>query len=359
LYGFRAGAGAEVHVFSSRSGKPLDRGRVRKILRNAAKQAGLDSPISPHWLRHAHASHALDHGAPIHLVQATLGHASVATTSAYLHARPGDSSSRFLSAETFLPKSDGVALPSERTRVMDVMEAASTAPGEKQMKTFTIDAENNITTYATRKEAREAGVPAFTTEEQFADVIGNDSKRLVEIWNSLPGVTPVKKFTNRKVATERIWKAIAAPGEPRVADAQPEAQTSAADSDVAPAEDQPSTTPSAAPEQLATVSAQETDVAPAEVRTGKQATRTKKPAKGLQGGKKAKVATGPRDGSKTAQVVAMLQRKGGATLAEIMLKFGWQRHTVRGFMAGAMKKAGFAVESFKPEGGERTYRINP
>ena len=38
-------------------------------------------------------------------------------------------------------------------------------------------------------------------------------------------------------------------------------------------------------------------------------------------------------------------------------RMGWQRHTVRGFMAGAMKKAGYAVESFKPEGGDRTYRI--
>jgi hypothetical protein len=34
-----------------------------------------------------------------------------------------------------------------------------------------------------------------------------------------------------------------------------------------------------------------------------------------------------------------------------------RKHTVRGFMAGAMKKAGYNVESFKPEGGERTYRI--
>jgi hypothetical protein len=41
-----------------------------------------------------------------------------------------------------------------------------------------------------------------------------------------------------------------------------------------------------------------------------------------------------------------------------MDKMGWQAHTVRGFMAGAMKKAGYEVESFKPEGGERTYRIN-
>ena len=52
---------------------------------------------APHWLRHAHATHALEHGhAPIHLVQATLGHASVATTSKYLHARPTDSSARYL-----------------------------------------------------------------------------------------------------------------------------------------------------------------------------------------------------------------------------------------------------------------------
>jgi hypothetical protein len=66
----------------------------------------------------------------------------------------------------------------------------------------------------------------------------------------------------------------------------------------------------------------------------------------------------PREGTKTAQVVAMLPRKNGATLSEIMEKMGWQRHTVRGFMAGTMKKAGYEVESFKPEGAERTYRIN-
>ena len=69
---------------------------VLRVVRAAAKRAGIDLPISPHWFRHAHASHALDRGAPIHLVQATLGHASVTTTGRYLHARPQDSSSRFL-----------------------------------------------------------------------------------------------------------------------------------------------------------------------------------------------------------------------------------------------------------------------
>jgi chromosomal replication initiation ATPase DnaA len=68
---------------------------------------------------------------------------------------------------------------------------------------------------------------------------------------------------------------------------------------------------------------------------------------------------GPREGSKTARVVAMLKRKNGATLAEIMTQMGWQKHTVRGFMARAMKKAGYTIESFKSEEGECSYRINP
>ena len=101
-------------------------------------------------------------------------------------------------------------------------------------------------------------------------------------------------------------------------------------------------------------------VAPAKGKSGKKATPAKKPAKAPKPKKtaKAKESAGPREGSKTAQVVAMLQRKNGATLAEIMDRMGWQKHTVRGFMAGAMKKAGYSVESFKPEGGERCYRIN-
>ena len=83
-------------VFPSRNGGHLDPSQVRRIVKGAARRAGITAPVSPHWLRHAHASHALDRGCPIHLVQATLGHASVATTGRYLHARPTDSSSRYL-----------------------------------------------------------------------------------------------------------------------------------------------------------------------------------------------------------------------------------------------------------------------
>jgi integrase/recombinase XerD len=74
----------------------LDPAQVLKIVRAAARRAGISLDVSPHWLRHAHASHSLDRGAPIHLVQQTLGHASVATTGRYLHARPTDSSARYL-----------------------------------------------------------------------------------------------------------------------------------------------------------------------------------------------------------------------------------------------------------------------
>jgi site-specific recombinase XerD len=82
-------------VFGSRQHGHLDPSQIRRIVYAASARAGLPR-ISPHWLRHAHASHALDRNAPIHLVQATLGHASVSTTSRYLHARPTDSSSLYL-----------------------------------------------------------------------------------------------------------------------------------------------------------------------------------------------------------------------------------------------------------------------
>jgi site-specific recombinase XerD len=71
----------------------LDASQVHRIVKRAAQRAGLGTTVSAHWLRHAHVGHALDRGA---LVQATVGHASLATTSRYAHARPSDSSSRYL-----------------------------------------------------------------------------------------------------------------------------------------------------------------------------------------------------------------------------------------------------------------------
>lgn len=97
LLAIRGAAGAVDAIFRSRKGGGhLDASQVRRIVYTAAKKAGLEQKVSPHWMRHAHASHALDRSAPIHLVQATLGHASVSTTGRYLHARPTESSSFYL-----------------------------------------------------------------------------------------------------------------------------------------------------------------------------------------------------------------------------------------------------------------------
>jgi integrase/recombinase XerD len=97
LVAIRGDAKAVHPIFRSRKGGgPLDASQVRRIVYAAARKAGLEQKVSPHWMRHAHASHALDRSAPIHLVQATLGHASVSTTGRYLHARPTESSSFYL-----------------------------------------------------------------------------------------------------------------------------------------------------------------------------------------------------------------------------------------------------------------------
>ncbi|WP_414529511.1 tyrosine-type recombinase/integrase [Nodularia chucula] len=100
LEAYRGDAGNDAPIFRSRelgaSGDyHMSRTQIWRVVKLAGARVGIQEP-SPHWLRHAHASHSLDRGAPIHLVQQTLGHESVATTSRYLHARPGDSSSLYL-----------------------------------------------------------------------------------------------------------------------------------------------------------------------------------------------------------------------------------------------------------------------
>jgi hypothetical protein len=72
------------------------------------------------------------------------------------------------------------------------------------------------------------------------------------------------------------------------------------------------------------------------------------------------VTTAPktRDGTKQAQVIAMLSRREGATIAQIVEATEWRSHTVRGFFAGALKKKlGLNVTSEKVEGEERVYRL--
>jgi integrase/recombinase XerD len=96
LQQLRVDASASDPVFRSKNGRPLDRIRVFRMVKAAATRAGINENVSPHWLRHAHASHSLDRGSPLHLTQRTLGHSRIGTTERYLHVRPNDSSAMYL-----------------------------------------------------------------------------------------------------------------------------------------------------------------------------------------------------------------------------------------------------------------------
>jgi hypothetical protein len=104
--------------------------------------------------------------------------------------------------------------------------------------------------------------------------------------------------------------------------------------------------------------AQKAHVAPSKARSGKQASPAKKATKGAKSAKSPKKANGARQGSKTAQVLDLLKRSGGATLKELMKATGWQAHSVRGFLSGALgKKMGLTVTSIKAEDEERRYSV--
>jgi hypothetical protein len=181
------------------------------------------------------------------------------------------------------------------------------------MTTFAIDTDNTITAYLAG-DAIPDDHARFASEKELLKLAANwPSERLVEVWNSFAGVPPfgdlkpVKKFTDRKTAVARIWKAVQA------------------------------LTHTAAPQGA------------------QDAPKAAKPSKGRTQEKDAAPA---REGSKKAIVLNMLKRPDGATLQEIMSVTGWMAHSVRGFISGGLgKKMGLTVESFKSADGARGYRI--
>ena len=170
------------------------------------------------------------------------------------------------------------------------------------MKTFVLESDKNITAFPSRKAAIASGNPIFSNVEEMANVFRLAKITPLEVWNTLPGVTPVKKFTDRATGMARIWK------------------------------------------QLARL-----EVSP-DLPEAAEPARAKTPA-----------GVAPytrREGSKQEQVLQLLKRPNGASTEAIMDATGWQRHTVRGFIAGTLnKKLGLKIESFKNEAGDRTYRV--
>jgi hypothetical protein len=184
------------------------------------------------------------------------------------------------------------------------------------MTTFAID--NNITAFAALEDALNHNLGStegtFSSEKDLMKFTADwPIARFAEVWNGFAGVVPfgelkpIKKFTDRKTAVARIWKAI-------------QALTPAPARHVAPA----------APKMA-------------------KATRQAKPKDG---------ARPPREFSKKSIVLELIRRNDGASLREIMSATDWQAHSVRGFISGALnKKMGLAVDSFKRENGERAYRL--
>jgi len=106
------------------------------------------------------------------------------------------------------------------------------------------------------------------------------------------------------------------------------------------------TVKSAEPAKKPRVAKRRAHVAPPKAKPARKATR-------------AKQAATARRGSKTAKILDLLKRPGGVTLKKLMNATGWQPHSVRGFLSGAVaKKRRTPVESFKNADGECAYRIS-
>jgi hypothetical protein len=91
--------------------------------------------------------------------------------------------------------------------------------------------------------------------------------------------------------------------------------------------------------------------APTPKRSAKAGASTKRPAKSP------KKSSAGRSGTKTAKILTLLRRPAGASLAELRKATGWQAHSVRGFLSGALKKIGLRAQSVQSESGERVYRL--
>ena len=180
------------------------------------------------------------------------------------------------------------------------------------MNVFTIDSGNNIAVHASKKAARQTGASLFDSAESLAGLIGPDNQRLIGIWNSLTGVTPVQKFSSRTVAVRRIFAEVRKLAAPAAADALTE-----------PVDETPA---------------------------ARRAPRTP------VAGKVAKKAKAERTGSRKEIVLGLISRHNGATLEELMAALNWQKHSVRGFIATLGKTVD--IESFRTEQGIRTYKTS-
>jgi hypothetical protein len=172
------------------------------------------------------------------------------------------------------------------------------------MKSFSIDSKNRIHVEDPPSVQSSKLGPRFGSEQQWARIAADFSvSRLVKLWNKLPGVMPVQRFASRQTALRRIWAALQG----------------------------------LEPKQKSTVRKPDVQV--------KAEIRIKQPVKEHEG--------------RTRQVIDLLEAEGGASLEQLVDATGWQKHSVRGFLSGTIrKKMGMEVISSKNANGARVYRIS-
>jgi integrase/recombinase XerD len=81
----KSDSAVELHLFVTKRGRPLDRMIVWKMVREYVRKIGLDKRVSPHTFRHTYATHLLDAGADLRVIQELLGHAHISSTDRYTH----------------------------------------------------------------------------------------------------------------------------------------------------------------------------------------------------------------------------------------------------------------------------------
>ena len=220
------------------------------------------------------------------------------------------------------------------------------------MKHFTIENEsNNIMIHSAAKDAEAVpNAERFSSEATLLKLaVDWPAARLVEIWNSLPGETPVKRFKDRATAVSRIWKAIQNLGQTAPATVEDPAQIPEQINEAAQSES--ITAESTEPAEDTNVGAQAPDVAPTEPSSPKKATRAKKADAAQMGA--------PREGTKASQVIAMLKRPEGTTVEEIMTAMGWLKHTTRAMLSagGSITKNHGLVVTSEKVGDQRRYFV--
>ncbi|KKK88417.1 hypothetical protein LCGC14_2743390, partial [marine sediment metagenome] len=107
-------------IFQSVRRNALSSSDIYRIVRKAGETAGYR--VTPHALRHCCASHALDNGAPLHVVRDTLGHTSLSTTSIYAHSKPSDSAGMYLSDANSSAQNGNKSRPDEPIPKTHVLE---------------------------------------------------------------------------------------------------------------------------------------------------------------------------------------------------------------------------------------------